>query len=77
MICSFFRQSSAYFSRVVVFPENIAPDTTCSFPPAAVELGGEDEAAWTVGAVEGAGTGLGLAAAAARVARIYAGDSEE
>ena len=61
----------------MVFPANIGPVTTRSFPPAAIELGGEDEAAWTVGAVEGAGTGLGLAAAAARVARIYAGDSEE
>ena len=48
-----------------------------SFPPAAVEVGGEEVAAWTVGAVEGAGTGSGLAAAAAKVARIWAGDSEE
>ena len=61
----------------MVFPANIGPVTTRSFLPAAIELGGEDKAAWTVGAVEGAGTGLGLAAAAARVARIYAGDSEE
>ena len=70
-ICPSFRQSSAYFSRVVVFPENIGPVTTCSFPPAAVEVGGEEEAAWTVGAVEGTGEGSGLAAAAAaKVVRI-------
>ena len=51
-------------------PVNIGPVTTYSFPPAAVEVGGEEEAAWTVGAVEGAGEGSGFAAAAAKVARI-------
>ena len=63
----------------MVLPANIGPVTTRSFPPATVEVGGEEAAAWTVGAVEGAGTGSGLAAAAAaaRVARIWAGDSEE
>ena len=70
MICPSLHQSSAYFSRVVVFPANIRPVTTHSFPPAAIEVGGEDEAAWTVGAVEGTGEGSGLAAAAAKVARI-------
>ena len=43
---------------------------TCSFPPTAAEVGGEEEAAWTVGAVEGTGEGSGLAAAAAKVVRI-------
>ena len=61
----------------MVLPANIGPVTTHSFPPAAVEVGGEDVAAWTVGAVEGAGTGSDLAAAAARLARIWAGDSDE
>ena len=61
----------------MVFPANIGPVTTRSFPPAAIEIWGEDDAAWTVGAVEGAGVGSGLAAVAAKVVRIYAGDSEE
>ena len=61
----------------MVLLANIGPVTMRSFPPAAIEVGGEDVAAWTVGAVEGAGTGSGLAAAAAKVARIWAGDSEE
>ena len=61
----------------MVLPANIGPVTTRSFPPATVEVDGEEVAAWTVGAVEGAGVGSGLAAAAARVARIWAGDSEE
>ena len=40
----------------MVLPANIGPVNTRSFPPAAVEVGGEDVVAWTVGAVEGAGT---------------------
>ena len=62
---------------MVVFLENIGPVTTRSFPPVAIKVGEEEDAAWTVGVVEGADVGLGIVAAATSVARIYAGVSEE